>query len=90
MNLLTRVLKRIEESNTFFEGRDITHNGRGYTSYKFDDCFTIDYYNSLYRINFKGEVLGHFHSHEKDGFWSINDVIKNKKEGIKQRLLNEF
>ena len=88
--MLNKILKRIEESNYFNPTYFYSDTCRKIRRYEFDDKLNIDFYNGLYRVMFKGQILNHYHSDKKDGFHSIYKAIKSKKDKIKNKVLAEL
>lgn len=83
---VNRIAERIKNSKRFDE------NWISNRIYHFDDSLVIERYNSLYKIDFQGQTLGHLHSKGEDEF--LHDVIyyaiQNKKNELKLKALKEL
>lgn len=83
---VNKIAERIKNSEKFYEG----WNSHRY--YNFDDSLVIEKYNSLYKIEFKGQTLGHLHSKgEDEKFYDIiYYAIETKKQELKNNALNSL
>ncbi len=83
---VNKIAERIKNSKRFDESFFMT------MAYHFDDSLLISRYNSLYRIEFKGQTLGHLHSKGDDE--KLHDIIyyaiQNKKDELKNNALNSL
>jgi hypothetical protein len=83
---VNKIAKRIKESARFDETY-ISHK-----IYFFDDSLVIERYNGLFRINFKGQTLGHLHKNNEDK--NLHDIIlyaiDNKKKELKNKVMQEL
>lgn len=82
---VNKIAERIKKSKRF-DDNFISHR-----IYYFDDSLVIERYNSLYRIEFKGQTLGHLHSRDA-GTDDLHDIIyhalANKKKELKNEAIN--
>lgn len=83
---VNKIAERIKNSERFDE------NFISNRVYYFDNSLTIERYNSLYKIVFKGQTLGHLHSRGEDE--QLHDIIyyaiQNKKKELKENALNSL
>lgn len=83
---VNKIAERIKNSKRFDE------NFISNKIYNFDDSLTIERYNSLFKIEFKGQTLGHLHSRGDDE--QLHDIIyyaiQNKKKELKENALNSL
>jgi hypothetical protein len=83
---VNKIAERIKNSKRFDE------NFISNLIYRFDDSLIIERYNSLYRVEFKGQTLDHLHSKGSDE--KLHDIIyyaiQNKKEQLKNSALNSL
>lgn len=81
-----KIAKRIKDSKRFDE------NWISNRIYFFDDQLTIECYNGLYKIDFKGQTLGHLHGRGRDE--KLHDIIyyaiKEKKRELKNKAFQEL
>lgn len=84
---VNKIAERIKNSKRF-DNCFISHR-----IYYFDDSLVIERYNSLYKIVFKGQTLGHLHSRDY-GNDTLHDIIyyalDNKKKELKNDALNSL
>ena len=83
---VNKIAKRIKDSKRFNES---------WTSnriYFFDDQLTIERYNGLYKVDFKGQTLGHLHGRGEDE--KLHDIvyyaIEEKKKELKNKAFQEL
>jgi hypothetical protein len=83
---VNKIAERIKSSQRFDE------NWIGNIIYFFDDSLIIERYNSLYKIDFKGQTLGHLHSRGDDE--TLHDIIyhaiQDKKKALKEKALSDL
>ena len=83
---VNKIAERIKNSKRFDE------NFISNRIYHFDDSLVIERYNSLYKIDFKRQTLGHLHSKGEDE--QLHDIIyyaiQNKKKELKENALNSL
>ena len=83
---VNKIAERIKNSKRFDE------NFISNRIYHFDDSLLIERYNNLFRIEFKGQTLGHLHNNAEDK--EIHDIIyyaiRAKKEELKNDALNSL
>jgi hypothetical protein len=81
---VNKIAKRIKESKKFDE------NFISNRIYLFDDGLTIERYNGVYKIIFKGQTLGHLTSDNKDLLNIVYNAIDNKKKELKNKAFQEL
>lgn len=81
---VNKIANRIKNSERFNEG--LMPN----TVYFFDDHLTIQRYNSLYKIEFRGQVLGHILNRDSKLHDIIYDAIQEKKKELKNKAFQDL
>lgn len=83
---VNKIAERIKNSKRFDD------NFFSNKIYHFDDSLVIERYNSLYKIEFKGQTLGHLDSKGEDE--KLHDIIyyaiNNKKKELKENAFNSL
>jgi hypothetical protein len=83
---VNKIAKRIKESKRFDE------NWISHQIYLFDDQLTVERYNGLYRVVFKGQTLGHLHGRGDEE--KLHDIIyyaiEHKKKELKNKAFEEL
>jgi hypothetical protein len=86
LEAVNKIAERIKNSERFDE------NWTTNRIYYFDHSLTIEHYNNLYKIVFKGQTLGHLLSRGDDE--TLHDVIyyaiQNKKKALKENAFSEL
>ena len=86
LETINKIANRIKDSQRF-EERWISHR-----IYFFDDQLTVERYNGLYRIEFRGQTLGHLHNDDENK--SLLDIIyhaiDDKKKELKEKAFREL
>jgi len=83
---VNKIAKRIKES------KRIDENWISNRIYFFDDQLTIEHYNGLYKVEFKGQTLGHLHGKGEDE--TLHDIIyyaiNDKKKELKNKAFQDL
>jgi len=86
LEIVNKITKRIKKSKKFDE------NWIANMVYSFDDSLKIERYNNLFKIEFKGQTMGHLHNKAADK--EMHDIlyyaIEDKKDELKKEALNEL
>jgi hypothetical protein len=92
MDKLDRVIKRMEQSKTFYKSKQYNKYGKVYSSYVFDDNLVIDAYNGILRVTFQDEVVDHYHGNRygndtDDGLDALYVVIHKKQKAKTDKVM---